>query len=49
MTQEYRIEAERNMAEKADFFHAYNRLNRTNQELLTHLMTQLEEQQEKKR
>lgn len=49
MTQEYRIEAERNMAEKADFFHAYARLNRTNQELLTHLMTQLEEQQEKKR
>ena len=43
------IKRQSRVAEKADFFHAYARLNRTNQELLTHLMTQLEEQQEKKR
>ncbi|HIZ81597.1 MAG TPA: helix-turn-helix domain-containing protein [Candidatus Mediterraneibacter pullistercoris] len=45
MTEEYRIEIEKNIGQKMDFIRAYSRLNRTNQELISRLMGQLQEQQ----
>lgn len=45
MTQEYRIEVERSMERNKDFCSVFERLNKTNQELVVRLMEQLEEGQ----
>ncbi len=45
MTQEYRIEVEGITERNKDFCCAFERLNRTNQELVLRLMKQLEESQ----
>ena len=41
MTQEYRVEVEKSMERNKDFCNAFERLNRTNQELVVRLMEQL--------
>lgn len=46
MTQEYRIEVERSLERNKDFCNVFERLNRTNQELVVRLMEQLDESQE---
>lgn len=45
LTQEWRIELNRRMEKNANFCRAYGRLNRTNQELVSRLMSQLEDTQ----
>lgn len=45
VTQECRIEVERKIEKGKEFFHAFEKLSRTNQELIGCLMRQLGEQQ----
>ena len=47
ITEEYRVEVERKLERGHDFFHSFERLLQTNQELVKCLMRQLEEQQSK--
>lgn len=46
-TEECRIEVERKMDHGKEFFRSFEKLNKTNQELVKCLMKQLEEQQNK--
>lgn len=48
ITEEYRIEIEKNIGQRMDAFLAYASLNRTNQELIYILIKRLQEQQNKK-
>ena len=45
LTQEWRVEIDRNMERNTEICRVYDRLNRTNQELVYRLMGQLEERQ----
>ncbi|HIX63651.1 MAG TPA: helix-turn-helix domain-containing protein [Candidatus Mediterraneibacter colneyensis] len=47
MTREYRIEAEKSLEKRMDFYRMYERLNRTNQEFIDLIMLRLEECQKK--
>ena len=45
MTQEYRIDVERSLERNMNFCNAFERLSRTNQELVIRLMEQLDDSQ----
>lgn len=45
MTEEYRIEIEKDLEQKTDFIRAFSRLSRTNQELISRLVGELGERQ----
>ena len=45
MTEEYRIEIEKDLEQKTDFIRAFSRLSRTNQELISRLVGELGEPQ----